>query len=113
MPVISITTQNLDYATHPNRETKLQGGISYVAAKISVSGCEAEYVIDSADAQVKARGNYTLEYPKKSIRIKFDKKQGMLGLHDGGAYKTGTASSYCYGNNIFPCKFHYSRDFFC
>lgn len=87
MPVISITTQNLDYATHPNRETKLQGGISYVAAKISVSGCEAEYVIDSADAQVKARGNYTLEYPKKSIRIKFDKKQGMLGLHDGGAYK--------------------------
>jgi len=87
MPVISISTQNLDYITRPNRDVKLQGGIAYVAAKVSVSGCEAEYVINGAEAQVKARGNYTLEYPKKSIRIKFDKKQGMLGLHDGAAYK--------------------------
>lgn len=88
MPVISIETENLDYATHPNRETKLQGGIEYVDAAISVSGCEEAYAIEAAPAQVKARGNYTLEYPKKSIRIKFEDKQGMLGLHGGNAYKS-------------------------
>lgn len=87
MPVISIETANLDYAMYPNRETKLRGGIDYVDAVISVSGCDEAYAIEAAPAQVKARGNYTLEYPKKSIRIKFEDKQGMLGLHGGNAYK--------------------------
>lgn len=88
MPVISIETADTGYATVPNRETKLRGGIAYVDAEISVSGCETAYRIDDAPAQVKARGNYTLEYPKKSIRIKFEDKQGMLGLHGGNAYKS-------------------------
>ena len=37
--------------------------------------------------QVKVRGNWTTSYNKKSLRIKFDEKQTMLGLHDNGKYK--------------------------
>ncbi len=33
------------------------------------------------------RGNYTLTYEKKPIRIKFSKKQNLLGMHNGGKYK--------------------------
>lgn len=37
--------------------------------------------------QVKVRGNWTTNYPKKGLRIKFDKKQAMYGLHNGEKYK--------------------------
>lgn len=36
---------------------------------------------------VKVRGNWTTSYAKKSLRIKFEDKQNMLGLHDGKQYK--------------------------
>lgn len=38
-------------------------------------------------AQLKARGNWTLNYPKKTLRIKFEKKQNLLGLNGGREYK--------------------------
>ena len=37
--------------------------------------------------KVKVRGNWTTEYPKKSLRIKFDKKQKMFGLNSDGEFK--------------------------
>lgn len=37
--------------------------------------------------QVKVRGNWTTNYPKKGLRIKFDKKQAMYGLHNGEKFK--------------------------
>ena len=43
--------------------------------------------LDDAAGQVKVRGNWTTSYAKKSLRIKFDNAQRMLGLHDDGAYK--------------------------
>lgn len=88
MPVVSIQTSDGGrFATEPNRDTKLQGGIDYVDAKITVTGGDDGQDLKKVSAKVKARGNYTLDYPKKSIRIKFDKKQQMLGLHDGEKYK--------------------------
>ena len=39
------------------------------------------------EGQVKVRGNWTTDYAKKSLRIKFDKKQNMAGLHKGEKYK--------------------------
>ena len=61
MPVVSIRTQDGGrFLTGPVRETKLAGAIDYVDAVITV--CEdGEIVLDGAQAQVKARGNYTLE----------------------------------------------------
>ena len=37
--------------------------------------------------QVKVRGNWTTNYDKKSLRIKFDKKQNLCGLNGGEKYK--------------------------
>lgn len=37
--------------------------------------------------QVKVRGNWTTSYAKKSLRIKFEEKQKMLGLHGDKKYK--------------------------
>ena len=88
LPVISITTgDNTHFATAYVREDKLQGRIDYVDAAISVSDGETLLLADEK-AQVKVRGNWTLDYPKKSIRIKFDQKQSMLGLNDSRSYKS-------------------------
>ena len=37
---------------------------------------------------MKVRGNWTTSYDKKPLRIKFKKKQSMLGLNEGQAYKS-------------------------
>ena len=37
--------------------------------------------------QVKVRGNWTTSYDKKSLRIKFEKKQNLCGLNGGEKYK--------------------------
>ncbi len=37
--------------------------------------------------QVKVRGNWTTSYDKKSLRIKFDKKQNLCDLHAGEKFK--------------------------
>ena len=89
MPVVRINTDDggFDFATQPTREDKLRDAIEYVGATVSVEGCDEQYAFTDAAAQVKARGNYTLDYPKKAIRIKFDEKQGMLGLNDGQEFK--------------------------
>lgn len=39
------------------------------------------------EGQVKVRGNWTTSYDKKSLRIKFDKKQNLCGLHAGAQFK--------------------------
>ena len=39
------------------------------------------------NGQVKVRGNWTTDYPKKSLRIKFDDKQKMFGLNSDGEFK--------------------------
>lgn len=90
LPVISITTTDgsFAFATDYVRDDKLAGRIGYVDASVSVGGCDAAFALQDMPAQVKARGNYTLEYPKKSIRIKFADKQGMLGLNDGREYRS-------------------------
>lgn len=54
----------------------------YVEAKISVNNCDEKYVLTDAAAKVKVRGNATANYAKKPFRIKFNKKQYMLGLND-------------------------------
>ena len=54
----------------------------YVACKITAGN-----VVDAV-ADVKVRGNYTTGYAKKSLRIKFDKKQNMFGLNKGEKFKS-------------------------
>ena len=59
----------------------------YVPAVIDVFNCEDTYRL-TATGGVKVRGNSTANGDEKPYRIKFDRKQGMLGLHDGRAFKS-------------------------
>ena len=74
----------MNFVTDPTRETK--DNYDYQACKVSVNnGTELE--LDSIDAGVKVRGNWTTNYDKKPLRIKFNKKQSMLGLNEGQKFK--------------------------
>lgn len=90
LPVVSITTESGDnhFATAYIREDKLAGLIDYVDGAVSVTDSDGQPLLEEKKAQVKVRGNWTLDYPKKSIRIKFDKKQSMLGLNEGQKFKS-------------------------
>lgn len=85
LPRIDIVSEDgkNDFATVPTRTNKWD----YVNCTVSVKDGE-ELKIDSAVAGVKVRGNWTTEYPKKPLRIKFDKKQSMLGLNGNQKFKS-------------------------
>lgn len=89
MPEIYLTTDDgsSHFAVAYTREEKLQGMIDYVDGAVTVAGGEGAS-LSNAKAQLKARGNWTLNYPKKSIRIKFEKKQSLLGMNGGNAYRS-------------------------
>ena len=125
MPVIHINTPDGSnaWATSYGRGDKLADRIEYVDATVTVGECEDEFVLTDA-AEVKVRGNYTLEYPKKPIRIKFSKKTNMLGLHDGEKYKnwvlladykdlslSNNSVAFYLGNTILGSDGYYSSDF--
>ncbi len=122
LPKISITTDdgNNDFATVPDRTNKWD----YTSAKISVSNCETEYQLSNVTGGVKVRGNYTANYDKKPFRIKFDKKQKMLGLNNDLKAKSWVlladvkdssmlhnAYSFYLGNQLLGQHGLYSSDF--
>lgn len=88
MPRIDIKTDDgkNSFATDYGLWNKDQ--IEYVSSKVSVSNCDKEYELTDIQCDVKARGNYTLNYNKKPIRLKFNKKQKMLGLNGGEKLKS-------------------------
>ncbi len=89
MPRIDIDTPDSSnaWATTYRRADKLADRIDYVDATVSVSECPEDYILEDKEAEVKVRGNYTLDYDKKPIRIKYKKKQVMLGLHEQEKFK--------------------------
>ena len=112
------------WATSYNRNDKLAGRIDYVDATVSVDNCEEDYEMTDVAAEVKVRGNYTLDYPKDPIRIKFNKKANMLGLHDGEKYKnwvlladwkdlsmSNNTVAFYLGNTILGSDGYYCTDF--
>ena len=70
LPIISITLENEDLTKE------------YETCQISVISGIEKYDINMAEAQIKVRGNSSSNYTKKPFRIKFDKKQVMLGLNN-------------------------------
>ncbi len=126
MPAIYINTEDgsNEWATKYTRADKLAGRIDYVDATVTITECEEEYELTDMVAEVKVRGNYTLDYVKKPIRIKFDKKQSVLGLHDGEKYKnwvlladwkdlsmTNNTVAFYLGNTILGSDGYYCTDF--
>ncbi len=111
-PCIHITTES---------KTEVLSKDEYVASVIDVYNCDEDYEL-SANAGVKVRGNSSAildgELP---YRIKFEHKQGMLGLHDGRAYKSWVLlktywhlapeyTAFSLAKTIFEGKY-YSTDF--
>lgn len=68
----------MDFVTVPNRDNKWD----YTQCNVTVTDDTDTVTVDSKAAGVKVRGNWTTYYEKKPLRIKFDKKQAMLGLND-------------------------------
>ncbi len=60
----------------------------YTSARITLSGCDEEFVFSDITAGIRLRGNSTADAPKKPYRIKFDKKQNVLGLNNGKKFKS-------------------------
>lgn len=96
LPEIRIATENgiaIDSSSliNPNEHKGMNGEIpvyNYVNSTISVSNGEAGTDLTNVAGQVKVRGNYTSTYAKKPIRIKFEKKQSMLGLNNNNKCKS-------------------------
>ena len=126
MPIVYINTADgsNDFITVPNQNSKLNGEIEYVDATISIKDSDGSFALEDIASQVKARGNYTLNYVKKPIRIKFGKKQSVLGLNDGAKFKSwvlladwkdlsmsnNTTALYL-GNTILGSDGYYTTDY--
>lgn len=104
MPVIDIRTKDsgpdaMDFVTKPvaryvakqiaswTPNYRMPPEPYYADCSVSVTDVDDKLLIDKANASVKVRGNWTTTYNKKPLRIKFETKQSMLGLNDGGEYK--------------------------
>lgn len=104
LPVLSIETKNkdenvLDFIKVPvarhvaediaswTPKYKIPPEPYYEECTISLKDGKGNSLLDSADAQVKVRGNWTTTYDKKPLKIKFTEKQSMLGLNDGAEQK--------------------------
>ena len=125
MAAIHINTADGNgWATRYTRESKLMGLIDYTDATVSTSSCEEEFKLNAVQAEVKVRGNYTLDYAKKPIRIKFKEKTGLLGLHEGEQYKNwvlladwkdlsmmNNTVAFYLGNTILGSDGYYCTDF--
>lgn len=104
MPVLSIVTKNqsedvMSFVTDPVTEFvagsiaswtpgyKMPPAPYYEECSVTLKDTDGSVLLDSADADVKVRGNWTTSYEKKPLRIKFSEKQNMLGLNGGAEMK--------------------------
>ncbi|MBP5445056.1 MAG: CotH kinase family protein [Acholeplasmatales bacterium] len=92
-PVVSASLPKIEINVTDENPFKFYDDVETVDSPKEYANCtvkttEGETVeLDGVTAQVKVRGNYTVEYDKKPLRIKFTDKQSMLGLHGGKKYK--------------------------
>lgn len=104
MPVISIVTNDqsagvLSFVTDPVSKHVAESIASwtpgykmppepyYEDCAVTVTDMDGTVLIGGADAQVKVRGNWTTNYAKKPLRIKFAEKKSMIGLNGGNEYR--------------------------
>ena len=101
LPVLAIETERrdagaTDFVTEPVASFVAESLFSpdsmppapyYEDCTVTLTGGEGKQLLKPCGAQVKVRGNWSSRYPKKSLRIKFDKKQNLLGLNDGAEQK--------------------------
>ena len=103
LPVMYIETQSkaanvMDFITKPIAKHVTESikmydpGFSapepyYENCTLTIKDGNGNALLESTDAQVKVRGNWTTCYDKKPLKIKFAEKQSLLGLNDSAAFK--------------------------
>lgn len=118
---IATVTNSNDFAIWPNRDNKAEW--VYTDCTVTVSNCDEAYEL-SATGGVKVRGNYTANYDKKPLRLKFDKKQQMLGLNGGAKCKSWVlladykdasmirnSTAFYLGNMLLGSEGYYTSDY--
>ena len=75
LPILSITTDNGHDVTSKDE---------YIGATVSICNTgNVDWELSGADAEIRGRGNGTWTYDKKSYRLRFARKQNLLGnIHD-------------------------------
>ena len=92
-PVVSNSLPRIDINVTDENTFKFYNDVTSVDSTKAYANCTVttkegdNTLLNGVTAQVKVRGNYTVEYAKKPLRLKFADKQSMLGLHDGKKYK--------------------------
>ncbi|MCD7846802.1 MAG: CotH kinase family protein [Oscillospiraceae bacterium] len=97
LPIISVSTED---------EQEVLSLDEYVNCIVEIMNCNSEYVMDATEAQIRVRGNASAYYGDVDqirangapYRIKFTKKQSVLGLNDGAKCKSWVLlKTYNYG----------------
>ncbi len=88
-----ITADEVEAATLPRLDVNTSGAAinsteTYTSAAITLSGCDEDFTFSGVSAGIRLRGNSTAGAAKKPYRIKFDKKQNVLGLNNGKKFKS-------------------------
>ncbi len=72
---------------YPDEEIEFPPAPYYEDCIINVKDKNGNVTLADVEGKVKVRGNWTSLYMKKPLKIKFDKKQSMLGLNDNAKMK--------------------------
>lgn len=93
----------------------------YVACSVSVENGKETDLFQGAAAQIRVRGNSTATAEKKPYRLRFDKKQSLLGINDNAMCKNWclmadyfdpsmmrTSTAFRLGNTILEGKYYCS-----
>lgn len=88
-----ITADEVKPTTLPRIDVNTNGAAinsteTYTSATITLSGCDEKFAFSDITAGIRLRGNSTAGATKKPYRIKFDKKQNVLGLNNGSKFKS-------------------------
>ena len=86
LPIVSITT-----STGADVASKTE----YISGTFALSNCADEYVVEEMEMEIRGRGNFSWNTPKKSYRIKLSKKQNLLGQGDGKAKSWTLIANHC------------------
>lgn len=71
-----------DFATKPRKSSNIESW--EVKGKYTLDNLDnIDYEIGEVTGGMKVRGNFTTDYEKKGLRIKFDNKQNLFGLNGG------------------------------
>ncbi len=88
-PVVAPTTAELPRLDiYTEGKQSIDSKEEYTRSTVTLSNCDREYTFTNIPAGIRLRGNLTTTAPKKPYRLKFDKKQSILGLTNNCEFRS-------------------------